>query len=351
MYDRSFAMHIENMPEAVRASTPAGNASPRHRQGIARSGNIYFNYNLHSACNFHRIILPLSNMPPIGNTRTPILFVNRLGVDRQTIDRFRVNGFKVVIDLDDDIWLSPGHLLYDLHKTGGVSELLIQNVRRADVVMVTNPVLATKVAPYHRNIVVVPNALPFDTGQFSRSTFDNGREIVYVGGFGHENDLRIIRDAVPREQFVIAGDPGPPFDEVISPSWQRIREAFSFAEFRPALEISQYMQHYDGRCISVAPLVNTDFNRSKSNLKTLEAGAKGLALVASPIHPYYNDVDKGVVLYASNHDEWENILKKLLTDRQFLSERREALMEHVRKYYHIRSANEIRRQVFAMLSE
>ncbi|CBJ35293.1 glycosyltransferase [Ralstonia solanacearum] len=336
-------------------NTPQGDAPPEKTtlprfHGIASTGNIYFNYNIFSACNYHRIILPLSNMRCVRNSKTPILFINRVGLEADAIDRFRTSGFRVVVDLDDDILLPPGHLLYDLHQAKGISQRLVENIRRADVVTVTNSVLAGKVAPYHRNIVVVPNALPFDVGQFSLSTSDEGRKIVYVGGFGHEADLAIIRDAVPRDEFTIAGDPGMVTDNVLAPSWQRIREAFYFAEFQPVLRIDQYMRHYDRRCISVAPLVDTQFNQCKSNLKALEAGAKGLAFVASRVHPYYNELDKHAVLYASSQSEWQAILKKLVNDPVLLTEQRKALAEHVRKHYHIRDANEIRRQIFESLS-
>ena len=87
------------------------------------------------------------------------------------------------------------------------------------------------------------------------------------------------------------------------------------------------MDVYNGHAISVAPLVNTSFNRSKSNLKALEAGAKGLAFVGSKVHPYENSLDDGVVLLADGKPQWRTILKRLVEDETY---RREILPAKLR---------------------
>jgi Glycosyl transferases group 1 len=240
-------------------------------------------------------------------------------------------------------------VLHDTFKKNRCSERLIENIRRADVVTVANPVLAGKLKQFHRNVVVVPNALPFDHGQFSQTSPGKGRKIVYAGGFTHEADLRIIHDVVPRRELVVAGDPGTNGEDVASTAWRRIRGMFDCAEFLPLLGVESYMRHYDGRSIALAPLADTPFNRCKSNLKTLEAGAKGLAFVASRVFPYYNAVDKHVVLYASTSAEWRRIFMKLIADPAFRLEQGKVLAEHVRRHYHIERANQLRQQVFESL--
>jgi hypothetical protein len=67
-------------------SAPPTSPSP---SGFARRGNIYFNYNLLSGCNYHRIVVPLTNMPADFDVKIPILFFNRLGVESHVIDHFR----------------------------------------------------------------------------------------------------------------------------------------------------------------------------------------------------------------------------------------------------------------------
>ncbi|PTB17476.1 glycosyltransferase family 1 protein [Trinickia symbiotica] len=322
---------------------------PQSSTGIARRGNIYFNYNLLSGCNYHRIVVPLVNMPADFDAKVPVLFFNRLGIESHVIDQFQAQGARVVIDLDDDIALPEGHVLHEMFKRNRCSERLIENIRRADIVTVTNSHLASKVKQYHKNIVVVPNALPFDQGQFAETSPGLGRKIIYAGGFTHESDLRIIHDAVPRRELIIAGDTGTNGEDIASTTWRRIRETFDFAEFRPMLSVEEYMRHYDGRSIAFAPLADTPFNRCKSNLKALEAGAKGLAFVASRVYPYHNEVDKHVVLYASTNAEWRRLFMKLIADPTFRAEQGRALAEHVRRHYHIDRANELRRQVFESL--
>ncbi|MBY4833976.1 glycosyltransferase family protein [Burkholderia dolosa] len=313
--------------------------------GLTRRGNILFQYNLISGCSYHRVLLPLGNMPDF-DTRVPVLYFNRDGFEPAALEDFRRRGGRVVIDLDDDIVLGDDHVLYDAFKDLGCAARIVTCVKLADAVLVTNEQLASRVAQFNRNVVVVPNALPFDEGQFGLTAPDGGRKIIYAGGYTHEADLRLVRDALPRDEFVLAGDPGTRGDDVASQAWTRIRAMLDFAEVRPALGVKEYMRHYVGRSISIAPLVDTPFNRCKSNLKALEAGAKGLAFVASRVLPYDNAVDKDVVLYASSEAEWKAVLGKLVDDPVYCAERGQALAEHVRRHYHIRDANAIRRQVF-----
>ncbi|CAN7656402.1 glycosyltransferase [Trinickia sp. LjRoot230] len=327
-------------------SSTTSTHEPRCASTLAHRGNLYFNYDFLSGCNYHRIVLPLAHMPRDFDTKVPVLFFNRLGVEPDTVDRFRARGGRIVIDLDDDIFLPESHPLHAMFKATRCAERLIENIRRADIVTVSNDALASKVAHYHGRVVVIPNALPFDQDQFTRTTPCDRRKIVYAGGFTHEADLLLVRDAVPRSELVIAGDTGTQGKDVASQAWQRIRANFPFAEFQPMLRVDEYMRHYDGKSIALAPLVDTPFNRCKSNLKTLEAGAKGLAFVASRIYPYYNERDKHVVLYASTRAEWRRILLKLTADEALRTDHAQALAAHVRQHYHIELANRIRRQVF-----
>jgi hypothetical protein len=313
------------------------------------SENIYCHVDPRLACNYHRVVLPMKYMGSVAS-KVPLIFFNRTSnLELDAIDHMKSLGFKVVLDLDDDIALDPDHVLYDAYRDNKVTQKLVAHLRRADVVMVTNAVLAGRIKDYHRQIVVVPNALPFDQDQFHRSALREGRKIVYVGGFTHLQDLEVVYDSVPRKQLLIAGllEGG---NDLPSRAWSVIRKRFHFAEFRPAKELPEYMSLYDGPEIAIAPLADTPFNRCKSNLKMLEAGAKGLAFVASGLHPYLNEIDSRATLYASSRSEWKQQLMKLLGDAAFRREQSERLAAHVREHYHLDRVNQLRKQVFESFS-
>lgn len=313
--------------------------------------NIFFYEKKESACNYHRVRLPMAHLSDEFSAKVPIVFFNRTcNLPHAEVAKMKANGYRVVLDLDDDIVLDQGHILHDHYKAARMTEHLVEIAKLADVVLVTNSFLADRIRPYNRNIVVVPNALPFDSGQFVRTQPDGGRAIVYVGGSTHAQDLELIYPSVPRNQFVIAGyfyvddnDPG-------SRAWKSIKSLFKFAEFKPLMAVERYMSLYDGKQISVGPLVDNSFNRCRSNLKALEAGAKGLAFVASRVHPYYNGLDQEAVLYANTATEWRRILMKLLTDDGYRRERADLLAAHVREHYDLRRVNRLREQVFQSFS-
>lgn len=306
-------------------------------------GLLTYHVSENSACNYHRIANPMRYLTDV-QAKVPVLLYNRLLVTHDRLDAIRKRGIKIIIDIDDDVVLGTDHVLYGAYQRAGMTQTLIGNIQRADVVLVTNAYLADRVRCYNPNIVVVPNALPFDEDQFTRTEPCEERKIIYAGGVTHFEDLKIIQPCVPREHMVIAGN------EEKSAQWAKIRSLYSFARFKAVRPVCSYMDVYDGHAVSVAPLADTMFNRSKSNLKALEAGAKGLAFVGSRIHPYGNATDEGAVLLAGCRSQWRSILRRLVKDEPYCKERADMLAEHVRANYSLRRVNEIRRQVIESFS-
>lgn len=109
------------------------------------------------------------------------------------------------------------------------------------------------------------------------------------------------------------------------------------------------MSVYESHAIAIAPLVDNDFNNCKSNLKILEAGAKGIPIVCSKVLPYFNPVDARAVTYAENKAEWHYEIVKLLRNPNYREDRGLFLAEHVRTHYNLADANELRRQVIESL--
>ena len=68
--------------------------------------------------------------------------------------------------------------------------------------------------------------------------------------------------------------------------------------------------------VAVAPLVDSDFNRGKSNLKFLEYAAAGLPVVASDVGPYAATIrsEQDGLLVANDTDAWFEAIVRLLDD-------------------------------------
>lgn len=275
------------------------------------------------SCDFHRIVLPYRHLGEI-KTKVPVLWLNRCsrrGSDFILSQKNR--GVKIVVDIDDDFDLNPDHNLYHHWINSGTRDDIIKSLKLADIVTVTTTTLADKIRTVNKNVEIVPNALPFDEDQFCLSTDFSSTKAVYAAGPSHNNDVSWIE---PSSDVTIAC---------------LKREGFAQKDCQP---LRSYMSLYDGHRLALAPLMKNSFNECKSNLKLLEAGAKGIPLLASKCLPYYNEVDRSIVIYAETPTKFNKIIRE--SSDSFLKERGQETAEHVRRCYHIRDSNKIRKQIF-----
>lgn len=259
------------------------------------------------SCDYHRLINPLAYMN-IGVTSVTdadtIIFNRKMNY---SILDLKAQGKKVIMDIDDYWHLYPSHYLYNSWDAG----VYVNNLKEADIVTCTNEFLADRIREYNKNVVIIPNALPFDKGQFvdNRETIEG--VFGYVGGASHSCDIKLCPDAV----------------------------------IPPHISVDRYMDYYRYLALSYAPLVNNEFNRCKSNLKALESGVNYTALMASDIHPYYNELDKDVVIYCKDN-EWDEKIDYCKRNPEYVKEMGLKLGEHVREHYDLIKINELRREVW-----
>lgn len=295
---------------------------------------VYIRPNL--SCDFHRLQLPYQNLE--CKPKVPIYIFNRIPPDTPDIlKRLRKLGFKIICDIDDYWFLDKSHYLYEHLSKSNVPNRIIESLKFADAVTTTTAALADRIKEHNKNIYVIPNALPFDSGQFQKSRDkESDTPFIYVGGASHQQDLAIIKDC--SDKLTIAGYS---FD----PEWWKIKQANKGAMFKDELPLASYMEAYEGHRFALAPLVDNPFNNCKSNLKVLEAGCKGLPIITSKCLPYYNPIDNSAVIYANNRYEWQYHMRKLMAYPMYAEDRGAALAEHVREHYSLYKANTIRRQL------
>lgn len=299
-----------------------------------------------SGCDYHRIVMPFSNTEI--KPRTDVLVFNRIfskGADE--VAKLKRQGVKIVVDLDDFYQLNPEHYLAHLYAPN--TRTIVEMVKLADVVIVTTEYLAYKIRHLNSNVVVIRNALPFDDDQFTLSNDrTSGTPIIWAGGASHEPDLRLLSNTFDDSLLSIAGYEAS--STVTGQEWVKIRRSLPNAQYKPAVDsLNHYMSAYDGHAMAVAPLVDNDFNHCKSNLKVLEAGAKGIPIVCSKVLPYYNPIDARAVTFADSKAEWHYEVVKLLRNPAYREDRGLFLAEHVRTHYNLKDANELRRQVIESL--
>lgn len=81
----------------------------------------------------------------------------------------------------------------------------------------------------------------------------------------------------------------------------------------PAVPYSHLPKDLASAWLNIAPLRSSDFNRAKSGIKFLEAGAFGCPTIATPI-PDMEKHSSGGLMLAATHDQWLDQMTQVLDD-------------------------------------
>jgi hypothetical protein len=280
---------------------------------------------------------------------TRLVFFNRIPPEQP--DRFfslqKQYGFRYIMDLDDYWHLYPHHYIAPNWERSGMANRLIRFMKGAYAVTTTTTLLADKIREYNQNVHVVPNALPFDSGQFTSARLPSDRlRFIYAGGSSHLHDFKILEEplkAIPGINFTLAGynEDGQHREQ-----WQRMATLVPGARVVKKQPLSSYMSVYDNADVALVPLEGNLFNSCKSNLKVLEAGCKYMAIMASQVLPYNNEIDREFLMYADTSIDWIRGIRGCINNPGYAHEMGLRLGEHVRTHYHLERVNEYRKQLF-----
>jgi len=293
--------------------------------------------NKHSGAGFHRIMVPLLTMqgitPYITNSITPQDFITRKPnaiyynrvVSDDVLQHARAAGCRVVVDVDDYWLLDDHHIASNVYKQHNFAALQVKHLQQADVVTTTHHRLAEKIAPYNKNVVILPNAIPQQSDYFTAPhTPAEKLRLFWQGSITHERDIALLRNPVKRLNknsciMVMAGY--TPGDDV----WQRTAAMYTNSnrlqsQLLPALDPTEYYRHYRHADVCLVPLTSTPFNALKSNLKILEAANLGLPVIASHVQPY---TGMQGVCYVHNQSHWYQHIQALTNETERLQHGKE----------------------------
>ncbi len=267
------------------------------------------------------------------------------------VEEFHARGAICGGDMDDDIWSLDDSNPVKQGLDPGEAELVAATLARLDFITVTTPHLAKRLVEVAGvdpdKLYVIPNAIDF-------SMFDNTRWQLAPTGGGEDGrqpavtSMREVRrkrlNSTTDRPLIIGLQGGPAHIE----DWQQIgpalrdtaryygeRVAFVVAGFHPDylrealhtadaagrvcwqdwIPITRHAETVMRFDINLCPLLPTLFNRSKSNLKWLEASAAGAASVVSPT-VYGEYVTAGHdALIAHTPDDWARAISYLIENR------------------------------------
>lgn len=238
------------------------------------------------------------------------------------LESVAARGGTVVYEIDDDLHRippeNPTRPLFGVDVLAGVDRL----IRASHGVTVSTPELASAYGGRHpgTRVHVVPNCIDFELRDWSSppERHDDGRLVVgWAGGATHVEDLRLIQPVVrelllrrPEVDFSVVSTPG--VLAWIRRDWRLDTHRLRVTPFTPFPQYPATLARFD---VGLAPLVDTPFNDCKSELRVLEYGAWGIAVVASPAAAYRRALADGESgRLARTREEWSSALDALLDD-------------------------------------
>lgn len=311
-----------------------------------------------SGCDWHRLFQPLDHMTLEEGDTVDMGIYGESTEDPGDCDIYMFNrdvtipatkllqmkkerGFKIVMDLDDYWILPPSHYLYEVWDSSAYSAKIISYMLIADVVTVTNERLADFVKSFCKNILIYPNAVPFDG---SISTQSDKMRFLYAGGITHLPDVKLLDSAFRRigdepfihnkSEYILCG-----FDiKHQSDTWDGMAKVFSRTKsFRVygQLPLDRYMEHYENADVCLVPLVENTFNSCKSTLKMIEAASQGKPCIVSEVLPYTELKDAPAVLWASNTSDWLRNIRFCLKNPKWVEHEGLAFQQYMKERYNI----------------
>lgn len=329
------------------------------------------------------------------------------------IKEIQKGGSKVVMDIDD-YWLLPnGHPLQKTYKDNGYSKNQLSLLRSVDYVTTTTPIFASKLKSIGvKNVIVIENSIDPEEKQFKGETKKTDKlRIGWLGGSSHGEDINLMKGMSSRMesqfkdkyQFVLCGydtrgniveqTPQGNKKRPIKPwetSWFGYEVVFTdkfnilsdeyrehLLKFNRDLEyddsnenyrriwtepINKYALGYTQFDVSLAPLVENEFNSMKSELKIIEAGFYKKALISQDFGMYSSTLinawdrgkfnDKGTSFLISsnkNHKFWFEHIKRLINNPSLVEDLGERLYESVKDKYHLKTTTEKRKEFYKQL--
>lgn len=286
-----------------------------------------------------------------------ILFFSRIFIyDWSTMVELKKKyGFTIVVDFDDYYILSPRQLRYKLWQEHNVAARMVEACKGADLVFVTNEQLYKVYKEFNSNIVIVPNALPFDQKP-KRESSDKLR-FIYAAGASHYNDLKLLKglfdrlrsdgDFKRKATFSFCGynDKIPECKKMESIC--RINGVYIRDEILP---LENYMDHYSHGDISIAPLENNLYNNCKSNLKFIEAAAMKMPFICSDVSTYIQDKECKGIIFCRNTGDWYRAFKFFNNDPVDMQDYGLSNYQYAKQWYNLTDANRLRQQYFEKIS-
>lgn len=271
---------------------------------------------------------------------------------RYWIDLLRRARHPYLYYIDDNFWRIPGQsalAMYYQHPY--VRRALEDAVNNADRVLTNSIELAKFLFRYNQRIDILPTFFDFSLIEGCVRCPTEEVRIGFAGSTSRINDLDIIApliepilNKVPNAVFEFAGTMPKGIQES-----QRIRFFPHIANYAEFIQFQASRNWH----IGLAPLIDNEANRCKTDNKYREYGACKIAGIYADIPPYQNSVEPGItgLMVEGTTTAWLEAILGLIADRSTRTEMAERAYEDVLAKYSVENVSNKWSDCFAELDK
>jgi hypothetical protein len=257
----------------------------------------------------------------------PVLTQRHIALDAPTVDLMHANACRFVHDIDDLLWAIPADNPGAAELPPALLAKIDASLRLADLVTASTEPLAAALEARGIPAVVIPNLLDPADWQIAPRRAERTR--LRVGWYGqrdlHVADLtlitRVVSELADAVDFVFYGD---------VPAGLATRGTRLETYAGTAIELFPAMLAQLDLDVLLAPLARNAFNECKSNLRLLQAGMLGYAVLATDIEPHRT---LPVSLIDNSPESWIRALRERIGERDALAAEGERLRAAVSARY------------------
>ncbi len=236
---------------------------------------------------------------------------------------------RLVYDLDDLFTHVPQGSPHKKEIPPNLKEEMKRILEVCDCLTVSTLPLKKAYQNWCKEVRVIPNRLSqkrWENLNFPSKPQNGKLRVGYSGSLSHSVDLPLIEKLVQQTAHTVNWI----FMGVVP---EKLRPFL--AEYHPFVPTGKYPQSLANLNLDVAlaPLKPHSFNAAKSNLKILEYGILGYAVIATDFGPYQEDPNHFPITRVENSfDSWLGALEKFIHNRDAVKEEGEALKNAVLRF-------------------
>lgn len=260
-----------------------------------------------------------------------------------------------VLEVDDNyIDVPPWNEAYHSFKNGTTyRRISIECMRACEAMIVTTPHLKETYSDLNERIHIIENSLDFKgdrkfVGWDTVSRKKNkGIRLGWIGGRAHFNDLMmvspVLKDVLKEHKDVTL----VLVNSALRESCKLLKIDYPFEGLKnvlyadrsvPINRYAKFMASF-GFDIGIAPLVDCNFNRSKSNLRWLENSALGTPCVCSSVSHFESTVkdgEDGLLIPQNSASLWREGLEFLIQNPNFREQMGRNAAKRVRNDFNVK---------------